>query len=514
MNVEEFLEAAKAAIEDAAEYQENVATKRVISGVQPGYLNSLMPTSAPADPEPFSVIRADFHDNIMPGMTHWHSPRFMAFFSCHSSYPAIVAEIYANALSGAYFNWICSPAATELEVIVLDWLAQELNLPECFKSNGSTRGGGVLHGSASEAVLTVMAAARDKYVAARTKDMPDSEDKEDEMWRVRSKMVVLGSTGTHSCTQKAANILGLRFETIRAHQEDSFSLQGRHLATKLEQLEARGLEPFFLTATMGTTDVCAVDDFEGIADSLKQRLARGRYPDIWVHVDAAMAGSALILPEHKHNTKAFHNFSSFNFNPHKWLLTGYDCSATFVRSRADLVNTLSIKPAYLRNRPSDDDTTEYRDWQIALGKRFRSLKLWFVLRSYGISGLQAHVRNGISMAESLELKLRTRPDLFTVFTPARFALVTLRVVGRDVDEMNARTRRVFSRVTDGGEYYLTSTIVEGKPVIRVTFGVKSVREEHVEGVFGVLVREAEKECREKIDTPSCFAKAPEREGRL
>ncbi|KAG5991090.1 hypothetical protein E4U52_004007 [Claviceps spartinae] len=514
MNVEQFLEAAKAAIEDAAEYHETVASKRVISDVQPGYLSSLMPTSAPVHPEPFSDIRADFHDNIMPGMTHWHSPRFMAFFPCHSSYPAIIAEIYANALSGAYFNWICSPAATELEVIVLDWLAQELNLPECFKSKGSTRGGGVLHGSASEAVLIVMAAARDKYVAARTKHMPDGVDKEDEIWRVRSKMVVLGSTGTHSSTQKAANILGLRFEAIRAYEEDLFSLQGWHLATKLEQLEARGLEPFFLTATMGTTDVCAVDDFEGIADVLKQRLARGRYPDIWVHVDAAMAGSALILPEHKHNTKAFHNFSSFNFNPHKWLLTGYDCSATFVRSREDLINTLSIKPAYLRNRPSADDTTEYRDWQIALGKRFRSLKLWFVLRSYGISGLQAHVRSGISMAESLERKLRMRPDLFTVFTPASFALVTLRVVGRDMNEMNARTQRVYDRILDEGEYYLTGTVVEGKSVIRVTLGVKSVREEHVEGIFGVLVREAEKECREQIDMPSYIVKVPEREGRL
>ncbi|KAG6091886.1 hypothetical protein E4U30_006195 [Claviceps sp. LM220 group G6] len=154
MNVEEFLEAAKAAIENAVEYQEKVATKRVIADVQPGYLSSLMPASAPVDPEPFSAIRADFHDNIMPGMTHWQSPRFMAFFSCHGEYPTIIAEIYSNFLNGAYFNWISSPAATELEVIVLDWLAQELNLPECFKSKGSTRGGGVLHGSASEAVLT------------------------------------------------------------------------------------------------------------------------------------------------------------------------------------------------------------------------------------------------------------------------------------------------------------------------------------------------------------------------
>ncbi|KAG6114741.1 hypothetical protein E4U14_001301 [Claviceps sp. LM454 group G7] len=230
---------------------------------------------------------------------------------------------------------------------------------------------------------------------------------------------------------------------------------------------------------MGTTDFCVIDDFGGIADVLKQRLARGRRST---------------------------TFSSFNFNPQKWLLTGYDCSATFVRSRENLINTLSIKPACLRNRPSADDTTEYRDWQIALGKRFRSLELWFVLRSYGISGLQAHVRSGIGMAESLERKLRARPDIFIVFTPSSFALVTLRVVGRDMDEMNARTQRVYDRILDEGEYYLTSTVVEGKTVIRVTLGVKSVREELVEGVFRVLVREAEKECREKIDTPSYITK--------
>ncbi|KAG6021666.1 hypothetical protein E4U19_005541 [Claviceps sp. Clav32 group G5] len=247
-----------------------------------------------------------------------------------------------------------------------------------------------------------MAAARDKYVAARTQHLSDGLG-EDDIWRVRSKMVVLGSTGTHSSTQKAANILGLRFEAIRAYEEDSFFPPRPALGYQAGAARGEGPgEPLFLTATMGTTDFCVIDDFEGIADVLKQRLARGRYPDVYNLGSrrccyGPMAGSALILPEHKHNTKAFNAFSSFNFNLHKWLLSAH----------WDLINTLSIKPAYLRNRPSDDDTIEYRDWQIALGKRFRSLKLWFLLRSYGISSLQAHVRNGISIQHGGKSRAKT-----------------------------------------------------------------------------------------------------------
>ncbi|KAG5948658.1 hypothetical protein E4U53_006207 [Claviceps sorghi] len=501
-----FREAAMAAIDDAADYQQHVSSKRVVSAVQPGYLASLLPSSAPLDPEPFSAIRADLHDKIMPGMTHWASPRFMAFFPCLASYPAVVAEIYTNAMNGAYFNWICSPAATELEVIVMDWMAGALGLPECYTSRGPTRGGGVLHGSASEAVLTVMAAAREQYVAARTRHLPDGPAKEDETWRLRSRLVAVASTGTHSSTRKAARILGVRFDAVPVGAADGFALRGGPLAARLAQLAARGLEPFFLTATLGTTDVCAVDDLEGIADALR----RG-HPDVFVHVDAAHAGSALLLPEFRHLAAPLAHFHSFNFNPHKWLLTGYDCSATFVRSRAHLTDALSVDGApYLRNHASDAGlVTDYRDWQIALGKRFRSLKLWFVLRSYGIRGLQAHLRSGIAMAHALERRLATRPDLFTLFTPARFALVTLRVAAPDEHRADARTRRVYDAVLARAEYFLTSTLVHGRTVIRVCTAVTGVREEHVDGVFRVLVREAERECLGGVAPPRDAATTPD-----
>ncbi|KHN97943.1 aromatic-L-amino-acid decarboxylase [Metarhizium album ARSEF 1941] len=494
MDTTEFRTAAKAAIDEIADYHDKVSSRRVVSDVQPGYLRPLLPPSAPLDPEPFEAIRADIQDKIMPGITHWSSPGFMAFFPASSSYPAAIAEMYSNAFSGAHFNWICSPAVTELETIVLDWLAQALGLPECFTSAGSTRGGGVLHGSASEAILTVMVAARDKYIAARTAHLGDGEEREEETWRLRSKLVAVGSAGAHSSTKKAAQVLGVRFATVPIREEDGLAMTGDALARTLDELAARGLEPFYLTTTMGTTDVCAVDDFPGIADVLGARAAAGS-AELFVHVDAAYAGSALLLPENQHMAAAWSRFHSFNFNPHKWMLTTFDCSATFVRSRADLVAALSINPPYLRNQFSDSAlVTDYRDWQIPLGRRFRSLKLWFVLRSYGIRGLQAHIRNGVAMGEKLEGRLASRKDLFVLFTRARFGLLSLRVAGRDEDEVNARTETVYEAVNAAGKFYLTSTVVGGKFAIRVCLGVPSVREEHVQGVFEALVTQAERVC--------------------
>ena len=459
----------------------------VVSTVQPNYLRELLPSTAPEDPEPFDTIREDVHSKIMPGLTHWSHPGFMAFFPSLGSYPGAIAEMYSNAFNGAHFNWICSPAVTELETIVLDWTAQALGLPEEFLSTGPTHGGGVIHGTASEAILTVMVAARDKYLAKKTAHITGDQAKEDEEWRIRSTLVAVGSSGTHSATKKAAQILGVRFATVPVTKEDGYSMRGDALAHTLDELAGRGLEPFYLTATLGTTEVCAVDDAASIADTLAARNS-----DIFVHVDAAFAGTALLLPEYKSLAASFGRFDSFNFNPHKWMLTNFDCSVTFVRRRADLVtSSLSIKPPFLRNHYSDKElVTDFRDWQIGLGRRFRSLKLWFVLRSYGLSGLRSHVRKGIALAEELEKKLRSREDLFTVFTAARFALVTLRVNADTEEETNRRTEEVYDKINAGGKFYLTSTVVSGSFAIRVCTGVAAVQEEHVQGVFEALVAAA------------------------
>ncbi|RDA95202.1 hypothetical protein CP533_1876 [Ophiocordyceps camponoti-saundersi (nom. inval.)] len=498
MDTDEYRRVAKAAVDDIADYLDSVPDRPVVAAVQPNYLAPLLPKSAPAEPEPLEAIVADVREKIMPGITPWSSPRFMAFFPCSTSTPAAVAEMWSGAFNGAHFNWICSPAVTELEVVVLDWTARLLGLPSCFLSDGPTNGGGVIVSTASEAIVTVMAAARDRFLAARAS--PD--DDEEKQWRLRSRLVAMGSTGAHSSTAKAAQVLGVRYAAVPVTEADGFAMQGPALARELERLAAAGLEPFFLTATLGSTDVCAVDDMAAIADVLAPT-------DVWVHVDAAYAGAALVLDENKPLVAPTSSFDSFNFNPHKWLLTTFDCSTLWVRDRAPLVSAMSVEPAYLRNRLSDaGSVVDFRHWQIPLGRRFRSLKLWFVLRAYGVSGLRAHVLGGISRAQALEASLRSRPDLFSIFTRARFGLVTFRVVNfrrlkregldgekkekEEEEKINALTARLFTDVTSAAEFFLTSTVVEGKFAIRVATGGQNVGMDHVNALFQHLVDTVEK----------------------
>ncbi|WYZ45194.1 hypothetical protein EsH8_VIII_000510 [Colletotrichum jinshuiense] len=501
MDSSQFRTAAQEVIEDITIYYDTIAAQpKVLPSVTPGYLRPLLPNSAPEDPESWQTIHADLQSHIVPGITHWQSPSFHAFFPCTSSYPAMLAELYSNAFNGAHFNWICSPAVTELETIVLDWLAQLLALPACYLSTAPTRGGGVLHGSASEAILTVMVAARDKFLREATAHLPeDSEEKEEETWRLRSKLVALGSEMAHSSTKKAAKILGVRFATVPAPAEAGYTMTGPALASTVAALRAKGLEPFYLTATLGTTDTCAVDDFPGIRDAL----ASGPGEDkVWVHVDAAYAGSALMLPEHQHLTPPLEAFHSFNVNPHKWMLTNFDCSALWVRNRAWLVESLSIKPAYLRNQFSEAGlVTDYRDWQIPLGRRFRSLKLWFVLRAYGASGIRAHLGRGIKCGERFAEMLRDRSDLFDIITGPRFALVVFTCKGREGwsrEERNKLTEAVLEGINGEGVIYLTPTTLHGTYGIRMCTGSSQViEEEHVKKAFDIMVSATEKALAER-----------------
>ncbi|KAF6835200.1 aromatic-l-amino-acid decarboxylase [Colletotrichum plurivorum] len=495
MDSSEFRSAAQEVIEDITKYYDTIADQpKVLPSVTPGYLRPRLPASAPESPEPWEAIHSDVQSHIFPGITHWQSPSFHAFFPCSSSYPAMLAELYSNAFNGAHFNWICSPAVTELETIVLDWLAQLLALPPCYLSTAPTRGGGVLHGTASEAILTVMVAARDKFLREATAHLPDdSEEKEEETWRLRSKLVALGSEAAHSSTKKAAQVLGVRFATVPAPAESDYAMSGAALSSTVAALRAKGLEPFYLTATLGTTDTCAVDDFPGIRDALSQDGDK-----IWVHVDAAYAGSALVLPENQHLTPPLEGFHSFNINPHKWMLTNFDCSALWVRDRAWLVESLSIKPAYLRNQFSEAGlVTDYRDWQIPLGRRFRSLKLWFVLRAYGASGIRAHLTRGIRLGEAFADMLASRKDLFEVITGPRFALVVFECVGKQGasrEERNKLTEAVLEDINGKGEIYLTPTVLHGRYAIRLCASSSQVGEEqHIKKAFDILVEATERE---------------------
>jgi len=415
----------------------------------------------------------------------------MAFFPASSSFPGMLGELYSAAFTAPAFNWICSPAVTELETVVLDWLAKLLNLPDCYLS--TSHGGGVIQGSASEAIVSVMVAARDKYLRETTSHLSGIE-LEDAIAHKRSRMVALGSDAAHSSTQKAAQIAGVRFRSIPVTKETNFALTGAALAEVLEQCKAHDLEPFYLTTTLGTTSTCAVDDFASIASTLSKYAPPDIPGEIWVHVDAAYAGAALVCPEYHHLTKSFEHFHSFDMNMHKWLLTNFDASCLYVKKRKDLIDALSIMPSYLRNEFSESGlVTDYRDWQIPLGRRFRSLKIWFVLRTYGVKGLQAHIRKTVKLGETFAGLLETRKDLFEIITGPCFALTVFNIVPKVAGKgkQDKITKDVYELVNKRGEIYITSSVVDGVYVIRVVSANPMAEEKYLKKAFKILVETTE-----------------------
>ncbi|RYP72714.1 hypothetical protein DL771_004050 [Monosporascus sp. 5C6A] len=506
MDSKQFREAAVASIDHIVNYYDTIEERGVASTVEPGYLRKLLPPEAPQEGEAWADIQKDIEAKILPGITHWQSPNFTAWFPSSSSYPAMLGEMYSTAFTGAAFNWICSPAVTELETIVLDWLAKAFGLPTCFLSTGPTNGGGVIHGTASEAIATVLVAARDKYLREATAHLAgDEEAREDAMALRRGRLVALGSAGSHSATKKGAQIAGVRYRSVPVHAADGYKMTGASLRRTVAELRAKGLEPFFLTATLGTTDTCAVDDMDSIADVLAElgrasSLGSGEKTDgageIWVHVDAAYAGVSLVCPEYQHVARSLSRFHSFNTNLHKWLLVNFDCSLLYVRDRAPLVDALSVTLPILRNRHTDSGlVTDYRDWQIPFGRRFRSLKVWFVVRTYGIEGLRAHIRKHVGFAETFAGLLRDRPDLFEIVAGPRFALTVFKLTGGEgatPEQQNELTRKMYETILAEGKIFLSSTVVGGVYAVRHNPATPFVEEHHVRKHFEIFVEAAEK----------------------
>jgi len=366
MSPEEFRRRGYQAIDWIANYLENVENLPVLSQVEPGDIRAKL-QDAPQQGESFEAILKDLDEIIVPGLTHWQSPNFFAFFPTGISAPSILGELISAGLGIQGMLWATSPACTELESHVLDWLVDMLGLPEQFKSDQA--GGGVIQDSASSATLVALLAAREQKIA----DI--------------NKLVAYTSTQAHSSMEKAVKIAGLRRENLRYLEVDAnYAMRASALQQCIEADIKAGLTPCFLAATVGTTSSNAIDPIPQLGEIAQKY-------NIWLHVDAAMSGTAALCPELRWIHQGLEQADSYCFNPHKWMMTNFDCTCFYVRDRASLIQALSIMPEYLKNQASDSGKViDYRDWQIPLGRRFRSLKLWFVIRHYGIEGLQHYVR--------------------------------------------------------------------------------------------------------------------------
>ena len=459
MTPDEFRARGHEMIEWLAAYQEQVEQFPVRSRVQPGQIRAALPTAAPQRGEPFDAMMADVDAIIMPGITHWQSPNFYAYFPANVSGPAILGEMLAAGLGVNGMLWITSPAATELETHVLDWLVAMLDLPQRFLSRNT--GGGVIQDSASSATLCALIAARERMTAfaARAGGVP-------------SGLVAYASTQAHSSAEKAMMIAGMGSENLRLIDVDEhFAMRPDALAAQIAADRAAGLTPFFVMATVGTTSSEAMDPLPAIG-------AIAEAEGLWFHVDGAMAGTAALCPEFRHLQAGIERADSYCFNPHKWMFTNFDCDCFFVADRSALIGALSVLPEYLRNQASGaGQVIDYRDWQVPLGRRFRALKLWFVIRHYGIEGLQHHVRQHVALAQDFAAWVEADPD-FEVVAPVPLNLVCFRHRGDD-----AFNERLMASVNDSGAIYLTHTRLAGRYTLRMVIGQTNTERRHVEGAW-------------------------------
>jgi len=466
MTPEEFRQAGHAMIDWIAEYMQRVEELPVLSQVEPGEVRAALPPHPPEHGEPWSEIAADIDRVIMPGITHWQSPNFFAYFAANSSAPGVLGELLSAGLGVQGMLWATSPACTELETHVLDWLVELLDLPAEFASD--SEGGGVIQDTASSATLAAMLTARERAPGWRS----NAEG-------AGGQLVAYASNQAHSSVEKAAMVAGIGRENVRLIDVDgALSLRPDALNDAIAADRAAGRTPFFVCATLGTTSSHAFDPLPAIAEITARE-------GLWLHADAAEAGAMLVCPEHRGLAAGLEGADSFCFNPHKHLLTNFDCDAYFVRDRAALIRTMSVLPEYLKNDPTEaGEVIDYRDWHVPLGRRFRALKLWFVIRHYGVDGLRAYLREHVRLAQLFASWVDADPE-FEVAAPHPLTLVCFRHKGGD-----DTNRELMRRLNTSGDLYLTHTVLQDEFVLRMAVGSATTTEHHVERAWLRLREEA------------------------
>ena len=466
MTPEQFRQHGRAVVDWIADYYERIETLPVLSQVEPGQIRQSLPPDAPVEGESFDTILKDINKLILPGVTHWQSPNFFAYFPANASGPSILGDLLSSALGVQGMLWATSPACTELESHVLDWLVTMLGLPQKFLSTSS--GGGVIQDTASSASLCAMLAARERATNYRSNRRGCD-----------GKLVAYTSNQAHSSIEKAAMVAGIGIDNLRLIEVDEhFSMRPEALARQIQQDHQAGLVPFFVSATVGTTSSNALDPLTAIG-------AICRDHGLWFHVDAAMSGTAALCPEFRYIQDGIELADSYTFNPHKWMFTNFDCNCFYVADRKALIDTLSILPEYLRNQATESGAVfDYRDWHIPLGRRFRSLKLWFVIRHYGVEGLQYHVRRHIEMAQQFAEWVR-QDERFEMAAPAPLNLVCFR--HRGGDESN---QLLMDRLNHSGDLYLTHTRLNDRFTLRFCVGQTHTELRHVENAWRRIQEEA------------------------
>lgn len=454
-----------------ADYLSELEKYPVCSTLRPGDIRRKLPSEPPQKEESMEELFRDFQEIILPGITHWQHPSWFAYFPANTSPPSILAELLTAGLGAQCMIWKTSPAAAELEEVVLEWLRQMIGLPEGMS--------GVIQDTASTANLVALLTAREKA----TNFVSNKQG-------LKRPLIVYTSEEAHSSVVKGVKIAGFGSENIRYIQTDeNFAMIPSELEKAVEEDKNRGLQPGCVVATLGTTSSLAIDPLAPIGKICQKH-------GLWLHVDAAFAGTAAILPEKKWMMEGAEYVDSFVFNPHKWMMTNFDCSAYFVKDPAFLIRTFEIHPEYLKTGV-DTEVRNYRDWGIQLGRRFRALKLWFVIRSYGVEGLQKMVREHIRLAQMFKDWVHEH-EHFELMAPVNLSLVCFRLNDgrkeKDLDELN----KIFlERLNATGKVFLTQTNLRGRYVLRMAIGTRTTEERHVREAWEWMNSQAEEVLRSK-----------------
>ncbi|CAG0896050.1 unnamed protein product [Darwinula stevensoni] len=467
MNEAEFRKRGKEMVDYIASYMACIGSRRVTPAIEPGYLRALIPSRPPERAEPWEQIMDDVEKKILIGVTHWQHPRFHAYFPAGNSYPSILADMLSDGIGCVGFSWAASPACTELETIVLDWVGRMIALPNQFLAfSEKSKGGGVIQTSASECVLVSLLAARAQAIRSLKAQHPFVEE-----GILLSKLMAYCSKEAHSCVEKAAMIGFVKLRILEP--DEHFSLRGSTLRQAMEEDRAIGLIPFFVSTTLGTTSCCSFDALSEIGPVCREY-------NVWMHVDSAYAGNAFICPEFRYLMKGVEFASSFNLNPNKWMLVNFDCSLMWVKDRFKLTQALVVDPLYLQHNYSDK-SIDYRHWGIPLSRRFRSLKLWFVIRNYGVEGLRNYIREHCRLAKKFEELVR-KDVRFEVVNKVQMGLVCFRLKGS-----NGMNQRFLTSMNASGTLHMVPASLADKYVIRFCVCAQNASEDDIRLLHSFLL---------------------------